>query len=105
MFTKSIYFLDCTPVEVGNLEPSENGTASVSKTVTVPEGLKCPNFVNKDNWANDVLSWHDGYHDTYELSQDGNQLTVTRTDKGAEWTHGWVLDLNIYCCPAGDQLF
>ena len=94
---KTYSFLDCSSVEVGDLDPSENGTTTVSKIVTVPEGLKCPNFVNKDNWLN-IQS----YSYTFELSQEGNQLTVTRTDVPAGWTHGWSLDLYISCCPAGD---
>ena len=68
----------------------------MSKTLTVPEGLKCPNFVNKDNWLNDQR-----YSYTFELSQEGNQLTVTRTDVIAG-INGWTIDLYISCCPAGD---
>ena len=71
----------------------------MSKTVTVPEGLKCPNFVNKDNWLNVQSYGYTGY--TFELSQEGNQLTVTRTDVIAG-INGWTIDLYISCCPAGD---
>merc|ERR1719414_2453388 len=92
--------VDCSSVEVGELEPSENGTISVSKTVTVPEGLKCPNFVNKDNWLNNQP--YATY--TFELSQEGNQLTVTRSDVSADWEYGWSMDLHVSCCPAEEVL-
>jgi len=66
------------------------GSRSPSKSITIDSRCKCPTTVDKSNWL-------DGYNygDTFSVAQNGDQATITRTDKKG----GWGMKLQFRCCP------
>eukprot|EP00746_Dinoflagellata_sp_MGD_P001428 gnl/MRDRNA2_/MRDRNA2_102694_c0_seq1.p1 gnl/MRDRNA2_/MRDRNA2_102694_c0~~gnl/MRDRNA2_/MRDRNA2_102694_c0_seq1.p1 ORF type:complete len:900 (+),score=191.57 gnl/MRDRNA2_/MRDRNA2_102694_c0_seq1:145-2700(+) len=81
---------DCITVTVG---PS-SGLGHI-KTITHDgaSGYQCPSIVDTTNW---MSGWWDGSGDTFSISQNGDQVTATRTDK----TKDWGLDLRFQCCDS-----
>jgi len=76
----------CTTLVVGS-------SGSASKSKTIDSWFKCPITVDKSNWQ----VGHD-YGDTFSVSQNGDQVTITRTDQEA----GWGMNLKFRCCPEDD---
>ena len=68
-------------------------SGSASKSKTIDSWFKCPITVDKSNWQ----VGHD-YGDTFSVSQNGDQVTITRTDQEA----GWGMNLKFRCCPEDD---
>ena len=66
------------------------GSGLKSKTITIGNGLQCPELVDKSNW----LGGHQ-WPDTFSVVQNGSDIVVTRTDS----TDGWAMDLQFMCCP------
>ena len=75
-------FPDCTTAQVGS-------STKNSITKTIANGYNCPASVDKTNW----LDGHT-YPDTFSITQNGNQITVKRTDS----TVGWGMNLKFTCC-------
>ena len=75
-------FLECFVAKVGS--------GIKSKTLTIGNGLQCPESVDKSNW----LGGHE-WPDRFSVVQNGNAIEVTRTDS----TDGWAMDLQFMCCP------
>ena len=73
----------CTTADVGN-------SRSGSKLITIADGVKCPTKVDKTNWLGS-----NNHGDTFSVAQDGNRVTVTRTDQNS----GWGMNLKFICCP------
>ena len=70
---------------------------SGSKVITIDDGVKCPTKVDKTNWLGGS---NDG--DTFSVAQDGNRVTITRTDQNG----GWGMNLKFICCPDdGNTIF
>ena len=77
----------CMTMEVG-------GSQSSSKSVRLPSSnYVCPVMVDRSNWVGTQT-----YGDTFQTSQKGADLTVTRTDASA----GWGMNLKIRCCKTYD---
>ena len=63
----------------------------------VEDGVKCPTKVDKTNWLGD-----NNHDDKFSVAQDGNRVTVTRTDQNG----GWGMNLKFICCPEdGNTVF
>ena len=111
----SVFFSECTVVEIGHFTKYPNANISSSElkgrktvevqtvTATVPAGLECPSRVDKNNWVNsDTIAPYE-----FRVTQNGSQVTVQRTDvssvefpKEAAFV---FFDLSIYCCPKGNN--
>jgi len=82
-----------TPMCVGGAKRMSNGTAigivilnseSSVKTINLPySDLVCPETLSKANWLNDDI---DSVDDTFSVSIDGDQATITRTDAESGWS-------------------
>ena len=68
------------------------GCVNSSTTVTVDgiSSYNCPTQVDKTNWISTAT-----YGDTFEVTMNGDSITVTRTD-GQE--SGWCVSLSFKCC-------
>ena len=87
---KPIGAKQCTTAKVGN-------SRSGSKLITIDDGVKCPTKVDKTNWLGG-----NNHEDKFSVAQDGNRVTVTRTDQNG----GWGMNLKFKCCPDdGNTLF
>ena len=58
--------------------------------ITIDDGFKCPTTVDKTNWLDG-----DNWGDTFSVAQNGNQVTITRTDQDSSWG----INLKFRCCP------
>ena len=79
----------CTTAKVG---PSW----TKSKSIIIDNGVKCPPIVDKTNW----LGGHN-YGDRFSIAQNGNRVTITRTDRHG----GWGMNLKFRCCPDDGNIF
>ena len=87
---KPIGAKQCTTAKVGN-------SRSGSKLITIADGVKCPPEIDKTNWLGD-----NNHDDKFSVAQDGNRVTVTRTDQNG----GWGMNLKFICCPEdGNTVF
>ena len=75
-------FSDCTTAQIGS-------SMKNSITKTIAKGYNCPASVDKTNW----LDGHT-YPDTFSITQNGDQITVRRTDSN----DGWGMNLRFRCC-------
>jgi hypothetical protein len=65
---------------------------SSATTLTVKDisSYSCPALVDNSNWLSTVT-----YGDTFEITMNGDSVTVTRTDGGGS---GWCMNLSFKCC-------
>ena len=73
---------DCITAQVGSSRKN-------SITKTIANGYNCPASVDKTNWLDGYT-----YPDTFSITQNGNRITVRRTDTHA----GWGMNLRFKCC-------
>jgi surface protein len=100
--------IDCDTGEYKTGTTCGNGTgrcfaltigASQSRTKIVPAtvttGFECPAIVDQNNWLN-----NEGHPDTFTVGVEGQDVTVTRTDKEiwGSYHTSWGMDLKISCC-------
>ena len=67
------------------------GRAFSTKTVTMNNPATCPQTVDS---SNRIIVDFPTAPDTWSISQNGKDITATRTDS----TNPWGLDLEFYCC-------
>ena len=111
----SVFFSECTPVEIGHFTKYPNANVSRNElkgrktvelqtvTATVPAGLECPSRVDMNNWVNsDTIAPYE-----FRVTQNGNQVTVERIDvRSVELPKEMAFlffELSIYCCPKGNN--
>jgi hypothetical protein len=58
----------------------------------VPPRQICPTVVNRENWLGSYT-----YGDTFAVTQDGDMISVVRTDNGNP-AEGWGMNLQFECC-------
>ena len=52
----------------------------------------CPTYVDRNNW---ITVGEDHSFDTFGITQNGDSITVTRTDGGGD---SWCMGLSFECC-------
>ena len=70
-----------------------NTGCAYSPTTIYAQGISsyvCPARVDRNNW---LTEGEDHVRDVFEINQDGNIITVTRTNNA-----GWCIDLSFECC-------
>jgi hypothetical protein len=64
----------------------------VGQTFAVEPGYTCPTDVNVDNWLGTATGG-----DSFAIAQDGETISVVRTDQG-NLDAGWGINLQFECC-------
>ena len=83
-------FSVCKRVDVNVIHDCVNSPTTISV-----EGISsyvCPTYVDKYNW---LTVGEDHSSDAFEINQDGDSITVTRTDGGGSL---WCMGLSFACC-------
>eukprot|EP00930_Biecheleria_cincta_P094968 TRINITY_DN867_c0_g2_i1.p1 TRINITY_DN867_c0_g2~~TRINITY_DN867_c0_g2_i1.p1 ORF type:complete len:982 (-),score=245.76 TRINITY_DN867_c0_g2_i1:81-3026(-) len=81
----------CELLSIGQSDVNTK-TAYLSNSMFV-----CPQRVDRHNWAN----IEDSFDDTFELTQDGETVLVTRTDEPSY--EGWGMYLAVQCCVQREE--
>jgi len=94
---------DCIKVYIGRSEDNNQKTVTARDKNNRPtDKYKCLSTANKDNLFGFgiVATYAVLYDDTFSVTQNGNKVTVRRTDKSS----GWGLNLIIKCCSLEPEL-